>query len=210
MAASAYDVARVPSLEANVRQQCADGTYDLDNNLALLKLYQFHPEKSDSAVVGRVLVKALTRLPASDYLRCTYLIPERVQEEELLAQVAAVAALLETCQFRGVWAALEPLQEPLLQHIPGVADALRDFVVHTLGLTYQAIPAAHVTASLGLDAAAAAKLVEARGWRVEGELVQVALNDDNQAKPRKAAEEGGGALQLGQLTKVMSAAFGLH
>ena len=32
-------------LEAYVSQQVRDGTYDLDANMALLKLYQFYPDR---------------------------------------------------------------------------------------------------------------------------------------------------------------------
>jgi len=78
-----YDPAGLPALEAKVHAQCKDGSYDLDNNLAVLKLYQFHPEKSNSAVVARILVKALMHLPETDYLMCTYLIPEAVVSSSL-------------------------------------------------------------------------------------------------------------------------------
>ena len=73
-----YDPAILPQLEAYVDAQCANRTYDLDCNLATLKLYQFHPEKSNPTVIAKILVKALMNLPNSDYLLCTYLVPESV------------------------------------------------------------------------------------------------------------------------------------
>lgn len=73
-----YDAAILPQLEEYVHAQCKGGTYDLDCNLAVLKLYQFHPELSKTDIIAKILVKALMKLPATDYLLCTYLIPDSV------------------------------------------------------------------------------------------------------------------------------------
>ena len=85
-----YNPDILPRLEAFVDAQCSSGTYDLDCNLAVLKLYQFHPEKNNIDTVAKILVKALMQLPATDYLLCTYLIPERV------VRACSVAAMAHT------------------------------------------------------------------------------------------------------------------
>ena len=56
---SRYDPAILEQLEPYVTAQCTGGTYDLDANLAVLKLYQFHPEFNNVPVVVRILLKAL-------------------------------------------------------------------------------------------------------------------------------------------------------
>ena len=73
-----YDPEILPRLEAYVDAQCRNGMYDLDCNLSVLKLYKFHPDKSKTDVVGKILLKALMNLPHTDYLLCTYLIPDAV------------------------------------------------------------------------------------------------------------------------------------
>ena len=73
-----YNPDIIPALEAYVEAQCAENTYDLDCNLAVLKLYQFHPERNNVMIVAKILAKALMKLPDTDYLLCSYLIPERV------------------------------------------------------------------------------------------------------------------------------------
>lgn len=73
-----YNPDILPQLEAYVAAQCAQSTYDLDCNLAVLKLYQFHPDTTNVAVVSKILLKAMMSLPSTDYITCTYLIPERV------------------------------------------------------------------------------------------------------------------------------------
>eukprot|EP00967_Tisochrysis_lutea_P055552 scaffold69906_cov33-Tisochrysis_lutea.AAC.1 len=76
---SGYDLDTLRSLETRLEAQCGvPKEYELETNLALLKLYQFHPDQSDTAAIARVLVKALMALPDPDYLMCTYLIPEHV------------------------------------------------------------------------------------------------------------------------------------
>ena len=68
---------------------------------------------------------------------------------------------------------------------------------------YQAVPVAHVQASLGLsDAAALKKLVSSKGWTVEGDVVKISINDDNTAKPKKV--DVSGAMGYDQMTKILS------
>lgn len=117
--------AQIAGLEASIDAQCANGTYDLDENLMLLKLYQFFPEKTNPAIVARVLVKALMQLPETDFLLCTYLIPERVASEAPVLPIVELANRLETCQFQAFWAELSASRE-LVKVAPGFDDAIRD------------------------------------------------------------------------------------
>jgi len=197
-----YNPDILPALEAYVEAQCAGGTYDVDCNLAVLKLYQFHPEKNNVLIVAKILAKALMRLPDTDYLLCSYLIPERVQEVELIANLTAIATQLETCSFRAVWSALQPLREDLLDGIPGFDAAIREFVLETMQITYQAIPEAHLCESLNVGSAEMQQLVASRSWTCEGSVVKVTLNADNIAKPRKLDESG--LLRGDQMTKILS------
>jgi translation initiation factor 3 subunit K len=66
-----YNVSILPELEKYVNEQVEKGSYDLDANMALLKLYQFYPEKLQKAIVAKVLCKALMNLPRNDFLLCT-------------------------------------------------------------------------------------------------------------------------------------------
>ena len=197
-----YNPEILPKLEAYVEAQCKENTYDLDANLAVLKLYQFHPDTTNVAVVSKILLKALMKLPSTDYITCSYLIPERVQEMELIASIASLASLLETCSFRQFWTALAPLREETLSGLPGFDAAVREFVCVSMSITYQAIPLSHLRESLSLDGGELTAFIKARGWAVEGEVVKVTLNDDNQAKPKKPDE--GGAIRADQMTKILA------
>lgn len=120
-----------------------------------------------------------------------------------------MASLLETCSFRKVWKALEPLQE-VLSEVVGFEDAIREFALHTIGMTFQTVPLTHVRESVNLDDTQLGKLLAVRGWKIEGGTVKVTLNDDNTAKPKKPEDAAGGLLQFNQLSKILSSTFGLY
>ena len=198
-----YDPAILPDLEAHVDAQCAGQTYDADVNLAVLKLYQFHPDQLKPPMVAKILVKALMNLPQTDYLACTYLIPERVLDAEPIKTVTTVAELLETCSFRDVWGAVQPLRAELLAGTPGFDEAVRAFILRTFEITYQSVPAAHLRASLGYESEGDfGALVSSRGWSVDGDLIKIALNDDNTAKPKRV--DAADTMSYAQMTKILA------
>lgn len=59
--------------------QVKSGTYDPDANLALLRHYQFAPEKTNINCIATMLIKAQMQLPNHDFTQLLQLIPERVQ-----------------------------------------------------------------------------------------------------------------------------------
>ena len=60
--------------EQYVERQCQDNTYDLEANLALLKLYQFNPSQYNQEITQRILLKAITNLPHTDIILCKCLL----------------------------------------------------------------------------------------------------------------------------------------
>merc|ERR1719270_2349390 len=61
-------------LEQYVDLQVRENGYDLEANLALLKLYQFNPGLFNQGSVFMILVKALTNLPHTDFDLCKSLL----------------------------------------------------------------------------------------------------------------------------------------
>ena len=53
------------------------GSYSLESNLALLRLYLFYPERVAPRTLAHLLVKALMALPDADFWLCMNLIPVR-------------------------------------------------------------------------------------------------------------------------------------
>lgn len=76
---SRYNIETIEKLESHLNDQIERKTnYDLDANLALLKLYQFFPEKLQKTSVSKVLAKALMNLPSNDFILAMYLVPEQL------------------------------------------------------------------------------------------------------------------------------------
>lgn len=125
-----YSPELIGDLEKHLQGQFDQKTYDFEANLALLKLYQFHPHKSDKAAIAKVLIKALMQMPSTDFLLCSYQVPERIvslrvrnmfvvaihhhaadvfllhnkQADASLAKLFKLAGLLESGKFKDFWA----------------------------------------------------------------------------------------------------------
>lgn len=53
--------------------------YDLASNLALLRVYSFSPDRTNTRALSAVLVRAMLQLPAHDVSLMLHMIPERLQ-----------------------------------------------------------------------------------------------------------------------------------
>lgn len=76
-----YNVDNLSLFQSYVATQCNDGTFDIEANLALLKLYQFNTEISrDEDTVLNILAKGLVRFWAPDFMLALHLLPAYVGE----------------------------------------------------------------------------------------------------------------------------------
>uniref|UniRef100_A0A0B6Z0D1 Eukaryotic translation initiation factor 3 subunit K n=1 Tax=Arion vulgaris TaxID=1028688 RepID=A0A0B6Z0D1_9EUPU len=133
-----YNPENLQTLEMYVDMQTKDNTYDLEANLAVLKLYQFNPNMYQTKVTGMILLKALTNLPHSDFILCKCLIETSRLTEEPVSKVLQLAHFLETANFQQFWVTL--MDEPeLLIGVVGFEDSIRKFVCHVVASTYQTI-----------------------------------------------------------------------
>ena len=78
IAEARYNADTIAPLEQFLAKQVESGTYHKEANLALLKLYQFHPSRSNFNLITKIFLKALMQLPSTDFLLCTYLVPESI------------------------------------------------------------------------------------------------------------------------------------
>lgn len=83
--------------------QCKNNHYDLEANLAILKLYQFNPGMFQAQVVEKILLKALTNLPHPDFILCKCLIEPTKLDSGNIQTINEMHHLLELCQFRKFW-----------------------------------------------------------------------------------------------------------
>ncbi|NXG97593.1 EIF3K factor, partial [Loxia leucoptera] len=139
-----YNPENLATLERYVETQAKENAYDLEANLAVLKLYQFNPAFFQTGVTAQILLKALTNLPHTDFTLCKCMIdqahggtcpppfyprfsldlPKTQQEERPIRQILYLGELLETCHFQSFWQALDENME-LLEGITGFEDSVR-------------------------------------------------------------------------------------
>ncbi|MEQ2160674.1 Eukaryotic translation initiation factor 3 subunit K [Goodea atripinnis] len=71
-----YNPENLTTLERYVETQARENAYDLEANLAVLKLYQFNPAYFQTPVTSQILLKALTNLPHTDFTLCKCMIDQ--------------------------------------------------------------------------------------------------------------------------------------
>ena len=91
-----YNPENIKTLEHYVDLQAREKGYDLEANLALLKLYQFNPTYSNLQVVVQILLKSLTNLPHTDFVLCKCLLSQEVLEDSQVSCVEHVECVDDT------------------------------------------------------------------------------------------------------------------
>uniref|UniRef100_A0A3B5LSQ6 Eukaryotic translation initiation factor 3 subunit K n=1 Tax=Xiphophorus couchianus TaxID=32473 RepID=A0A3B5LSQ6_9TELE len=123
-----YNPENLTTLERYVETQARENAYDLEANLAVLKLYQFNPAYFQTTVTSQVLLKALTNLPHTDFTLCKCMIDQTHQEERPIRQILYLGNLLETCHFQSFWF--------MCGHKYSSCSSV---ICHVVGITYQTI-----------------------------------------------------------------------
>lgn len=168
--------------------------YDLEANLALLKLYQFYPEKASLSVVSQILVKAIMNLPQPDLILSLYLISEKIQSDEKIAPIIAAADLLERAQFKDFWARVKGNQTFFA--VNGFEDTIREFAVCVLSKTYRTAPKSIVGDVLGVSDIDS--FIKSKGWKVTDSVVHLP-EEQTQLKFKPATDN----IRFDQFSKVL-------
>ncbi|KAJ0745758.1 putative eukaryotic translation initiation factor 3 subunit K [Helianthus annuus] len=201
VAVNPYNPDILPDLENYVNEQVSLQTYSLDANLCLLRLYQFEPERMSTQIVAHILIKALMAMPAPDFSLCLFLIPERVQMDEQFKTLIVLSHYLETAKFRQFWDEAAKNRHSL-EVVPGFEQAIQEYAVHVLSLTYQNVPRSVVAEAINIEGVSLDKFIEQHGWIVEGkgELVSLPRNEFNHPELRKASSAS--SIPLDRITRI--------
>jgi translation initiation factor 3 subunit K len=186
-----YNPENLNKLERYVHMQCQENVYDLEANLAVLKLYQFNPMFFQMSVTSQILLKALTNLPHTDFTLCKCLIDAlRFQEEgDPLSRIMVLADLLETCQFPLFWERLVEIAD-LTMVLTGFEDSIRKFICYVIGITYQVIKKSALRVLLGnLTEAQANTWVAKNGWKDQGDGYVFISNQEDNIKTKNITEK---------------------
>ncbi|KAG7168175.1 Eukaryotic translation initiation factor 3 subunit K-like [Homarus americanus] len=173
-----YNPENISTLERYVELQARENTYDLEANLALLKLYQFNPGTYQSNVACQILMKALTNLPHTDFM-----------EDKNIKRIMYLHDLLEMCQFRTFWKDKVQYAD-LMNNIKDFNDSIRKYICHVITITYQHIEKTVLSQLLGnIDESAMLAWMNKYGWKdTEDEYVFVA-NQEETVKTKNITEK---------------------
>ncbi|XP_065052472.1 eukaryotic translation initiation factor 3 subunit K-like [Rhopilema esculentum] len=183
-----YNPENLSSLEHYVQMQAIENTYNLDANLAILKLYQFNPSLFKETVTCQILLKALMNLPQTDFTLCRCLISENFHELPSISKVTELSNKLEMCEFREFWRELEESKE-LIGGIKGFEESIKKFIVSVLNVTFQLIDKVQLTEMLGnLSDEDLKRMCLEQQWQITGDQVFIA-NQEEHIKSKNITEK---------------------
>uniref|UniRef100_A0A7N0TFH1 Eukaryotic translation initiation factor 3 subunit K n=1 Tax=Kalanchoe fedtschenkoi TaxID=63787 RepID=A0A7N0TFH1_KALFE len=207
VAVNPYNPDILNDLEDFVKEQVSSVTYNLEANLCLLRLYQFEPEKMKTEFVAYILLKALMAMPAPDFSLCLFLIPERVQMEAQFKTLTVLSHYLETARFGQFWEEATKSRH-ILETVPGFEQAIQNYIVHVLSLTYQKVSRPVLSEAINLNGPSLDKFLEHQvsnnGWIVDksqstGELIILPSSQFNHPELKRNSDE---TVPLEHLTRI--------
>lgn len=182
-----FNPSNIPTLECYVNAQTKENAYDLEANLALLKMYQFTQEYNPE-IVALILLKALTNFPHTDFILCKCLLNEKLCNDYPIKEIIILSGLLEKCEFQEFWNSVTTMKDVCSQ-INGFHDSIRKFVCHVVGITFQTIQKPLLTQLLGgVDDVVLRQWVNKYGWREESNGVLFIANQDESIKTKNITE----------------------
>lgn len=176
-----YEAATEALLERYVATQLSSGKYDFVANKALLKSYQCHASPAAKLdVITDILVLSLMRMPSTDYLALSYLMPGGKVTSEKLALLQKYAELMEKSQYKEFWAEYA-VSGASFANAVGFEGAVRECIVLNTSCTFRDVDMGVLAPMVGLEGAAlkaflaSCKLIEA----VTDNSVRFLPNDEN-------------------------------
>eukprot|EP01054_Gregarina_sp_Poly1_P011019 Gregarina_sp_Poly_1__11018@NODE_879_length_5888_cov_545_981446_g629_i0_p3_GENE_NODE_879_length_5888_cov_545_981446_g629_i0NODE_879_length_5888_cov_545_981446_g629_i0_p3_ORF_typecomplete_len322_score45_20CSN8_PSD8_EIF3K/PF10075_9/2_9e03CSN8_PSD8_EIF3K/PF10075_9/2_9e28PCI/PF01399_27/0_11_NODE_879_length_5888_cov_545_981446_g629_i022523217 len=179
------------TLEPAVLAQCKENSYDADVNTAVLKHYALVPDLFNFDYVRMILAKAMMQLPHKDFTMMLYLVPETYYTDTefetpegfktvepamspVLQTIVNLESCLRSCQFVQFWKQVRTDEKlGFLKEIAGFTEAIREYILHVVGLSHRSIKIKLLAQMLELPKNTEFdKLVAARGWTVEGDLLK--------------------------------------
>eukprot|EP01012_Entosiphon_sulcatum_P052632 TRINITY_DN7233_c2_g1_i1.p3 TRINITY_DN7233_c2_g1~~TRINITY_DN7233_c2_g1_i1.p3 ORF type:complete len:210 (+),score=52.51 TRINITY_DN7233_c2_g1_i1:908-1537(+) len=193
-----YEADIIPKLEEYVTQQLKENTFDVEANIALLKLYQLFPERSSTEGIQKVLLKALMNLKDNAFTCAMYLVPQKYHENTSIGNLIQLSNLLELAQYKEFWHKTTELQD-ITVVANGFTPSIRDFIFDVLSITYRTIDTPFLSEALHLQQESELKsYLQLKGLKVESGFVSFPVNDFTQMRPKVAPQN----IQFEQIAKI--------
>lgn len=211
-----YNVDNLSLFQSYVATQCSSGTFDIEANLALLKLYQFNTEiQRDEDTVINILVKGLVRFWAPDFMLALHLLPAYVGEvvkpqqsstesaeassegayldnfSENVQKLLGLFRLLDASKYTEFWSTFESDDSyaDLVADVSDFETALRKSIAQTVEISARKLPVSVLQEWSNLSGNRFQEWVtKTLGWSIEGSTVVIPANKENEAKPVVTSE----------------------
>lgn len=161
--------------------------------------YQLNPDRVKDEAITNILVKCLTCFPSPQFSLALHLIPSgimapnaRGELPEAVTKLRELNRQLEGAEYSRFWATLDSddLYADMTTDIEGFEDMIRVRIAQLISQAYREVDLGVLEGWLGLDGAAAEKFVtDIAGWKVEGSVVQIPRNMENEAKKTEVRED---------------------
>jgi len=175
-----YNPENQPILEKYVMQQVREGSYDLDANMALLKLYQFYPSHLQNDIVLSVLLKGMMALPEPDFVMYKSLISSLTDEDmdKSVKRALAIHKILEQCKFAKFWEELQA-EHDMIVEFAGFEEAIRIYICGVISNSFQRLSRDNLKEFLGLSKDGDLnEWIERFGWSSEQGVVFIASQEE--------------------------------
>lgn len=192
--------------------------------LTHLPSYQFNPHLARDETITNTLVKALTVFPSPDFSLCLHLLPAHILQpistssalpaagdaplSEAVQKLNVLNNLLAGASYAKFWSTLDSddLYADLIADVNGFEELIRIRIAMTISQAVREVERSVLEAWLGLQGEAMDKFVsEVCGWQVEGTVVKVPLNKENEAKGTMVREN----VKIDQFSRVVRRAYEL-
>jgi len=195
---SRYNIEILPKLESFLVEQTKNPALNhLEANLAILKFYQFNPQKTQKNFVAQILTKGLMNKPHNDFFFYLSLIPEKIQKEQIVTNLIELENLLETAKFEKFWKEYKKCAE-VFDTVVGFEDAIKEFILNCIELSFNSISKeflGQILNTTNVD-----KIIEKKGWSSkENNYVVIPKSQVSRQKTQTVGEN----IKFGDLTKIL-------
>lgn len=229
-----FNAEKIPLLQSYVRAQCKSGEFDIEANLALLKLYQFNPQTSDEETILSILAMGLVRFYSSDFtlslhlLPCTSLgnvfdmstiFPGAAKPEgtsstpsdnlsEVVERLSKLHSLLDSARYAEFWEVYDADDDnaDFVCSVEDFEDKLRASIARSVSFAATSVSVPVLQGWANLSGNKFSEWVtKTLGWEIKGDSVIIPANNSNTPKTVFTNE----SVHFEQLSKLIKRGFEL-
>ncbi len=191
-----------PLLPSTLSKQKKVESSSADKYIGCMPSYQFNPHLTRDESTTNILAKALTVFPSPDFSLCLHLLPPHILSPQLSTSTSLPAAgdaplseavqklttlntLLSQANYKAFWSTLysDDLYDDLTATVIGFEELMRVRIAATVGQSCREVDRKVLEGWLSMSGNNFERFVlEICGWDIEGIVVLVPANKENEAK----------------------------